>query len=99
MWGGGRWTGPGGTSLGLASSLSRVTSADAPVPSGTVWACSRMLPGRGVLPAVSTHYKLSSIIYGDLEEPPACPEQPCSHALQKAACGVPQRAHACPHLG
>lgn len=69
---------------------------------GIVWACSCTQWGRGHLPTEGTHFKASSIIHGDLEELRACPEQPCSHTLQKllgAPLAVPPRGHVCPHLG
>lgn len=33
--------------------------------------------------AAGTHFKVSSIIHGELEELPACCEPLCSHTLQK----------------
>lgn len=50
------------------------------------------LRGKGVLAAAATagaHFKVSSIIHGDLEELSACPEPPRSHTLQDGSVPAP----------
>lgn len=51
-------------------------------PTGSRQTCSGTLWGKGILEAAAAHFKVSSIIHGDLEEMSASLEQPCSHTLQ-----------------
>lgn len=51
-------------------------------PTGSSQTYSGTPLGKGILEAAAAHFKVSSIIHGDLEELSACLEQPCSHTLQ-----------------
>lgn len=51
-------------------------------PTGSSQTCSRTRWGKGFLEAAATHFKVSSIIHGDLEELSACLGPPRSHTLQ-----------------